>query len=265
MGHRGASAVYPCDRRAALDRRLTQLQSDRQPCSCKHHKAVVAAVLTRATGYTHVPRLVVVGDSEVIGDMNPSLGTSRLTSQPCCSYSVPTQPLRRGQWRRCDIDRRKELYQRPSCHGPLQRCLLVARRQQWCRGAAVNPCCSFGSSQDPRMRALNSTALNAASISVPPPVREGGVFTTTSSASPAAQKKVGVILLNLGGPDTLSDVQPFLYNLFADDSIIRLPSGGVPLLPAAEIWWQGYPGGLDLCLRLVSGLNILTGPSPTKP
>jgi ferrochelatase len=31
------------------------------------------------------------------------------------------------------------------------------------------------------------------------------------------------MLLNLGGPDTLEDVQPFLYNLFADPDIIRLP------------------------------------------
>ncbi|KAM1160718.1 hypothetical protein ACFX19_034291 [Malus domestica] len=35
--------------------------------------------------------------------------------------------------------------------------------------------------------------------------------------------KVGVLLLNLGGPDTLDDVQPFLFNLFADPDIIRLP------------------------------------------
>jgi len=35
--------------------------------------------------------------------------------------------------------------------------------------------------------------------------------------------KVGVLLLNLGGPETLDDVQPFLYNLFADPDIIRLP------------------------------------------
>ncbi|GKD81008.1 ferrochelatase, partial [Tanacetum coccineum] len=33
----------------------------------------------------------------------------------------------------------------------------------------------------------------------------------------------GVLLLNLGGPETLNDVQPFLYNLFADPDIIRLP------------------------------------------
>ncbi|ERN42022.1 ferrochelatase [Rubidibacter lacunae KORDI 51-2] len=35
--------------------------------------------------------------------------------------------------------------------------------------------------------------------------------------------RVGVLLLNLGGPDTLEDVRPFLYNLFSDPEIIRLP------------------------------------------
>lgn len=31
-----------------------------------------------------------------------------------------------------------------------------------------------------------------------------------------AEEKIGVLLLNLGGPETLDDVQPFLFNLFAD-------------------------------------------------
>ncbi|CAL9153030.1 unnamed protein product [Musa hybrid cultivar] len=44
-----------------------------------------------------------------------------------------------------------------------------------------------------------------------------------SNASSAAQERVGVLLLNLGGPETLNDVQPFLFNLFADPDIIRLP------------------------------------------
>uniref|UniRef100_A0ACD5XUQ3 Uncharacterized protein n=1 Tax=Avena sativa TaxID=4498 RepID=A0ACD5XUQ3_AVESA len=41
--------------------------------------------------------------------------------------------------------------------------------------------------------------------------------------SHAVEEKVGVLLLNLGGPETLNDVQPFLFNLFADPDIIRLP------------------------------------------
>jgi len=38
----------------------------------------------------------------------------------------------------------------------------------------------------------------------------------------APRERVGVLLLNLGGPETLDDVQPFLYNLFADPDILRL-------------------------------------------
>ena len=45
--------------------------------------------------------------------------------------------------------------------------------------------------------------------------------------------QVGVLLLNLGGPEKLQDVRPFLYNLFADPEIIRLPS---PLLQAPLAW-----------------------------
>jgi protoporphyrin/coproporphyrin ferrochelatase len=45
--------------------------------------------------------------------------------------------------------------------------------------------------------------------------------------------RIGVLLLNLGGPDKLEDVRPFLYNLFADPEIIRLPS---PLLQAPLAW-----------------------------
>lgn len=54
-----------------------------------------------------------------------------------------------------------------------------------------------------------------------------GTFTVgefaLESQSQAVDDKVGVLLLNLGGPETLDDVQPFLYNLFADPDIIRLP------------------------------------------
>lgn len=35
--------------------------------------------------------------------------------------------------------------------------------------------------------------------------------------------RVGVLLLNLGGPDQIEDVRPFLFNLFSDPEIIRLP------------------------------------------
>ncbi|TVQ16666.1 MAG: ferrochelatase [Leptolyngbya sp. DLM2.Bin15] len=35
--------------------------------------------------------------------------------------------------------------------------------------------------------------------------------------------RVGVLLLNLGGPERLEDVRPFLFNLFSDPEIIRIP------------------------------------------
>ena len=37
------------------------------------------------------------------------------------------------------------------------------------------------------------------------------------------KEKVGVVLLNLGGPDSLEAVEPFLYNLFVDPDIINFP------------------------------------------
>ena len=37
--------------------------------------------------------------------------------------------------------------------------------------------------------------------------------------------KTAVILLNLGGPDSLEAIEPFLYNLFCDPDIFKLPFG----------------------------------------
>jgi ferrochelatase len=36
--------------------------------------------------------------------------------------------------------------------------------------------------------------------------------------------RVAVVLFNLGGPGSLDDVQPFLFNLFSDPAIIRVPN-----------------------------------------
>ena len=41
------------------------------------------------------------------------------------------------------------------------------------------------------------------------------------------EERTGVLLFNLGGPETLDQVRPFLYNLFADPDIIRLPWRGL--------------------------------------
>jgi len=35
--------------------------------------------------------------------------------------------------------------------------------------------------------------------------------------------KIAVLLLNMGGPDSLDAIRPFLYNLFSDHDIIEIP------------------------------------------
>lgn len=47
----------------------------------------------------------------------------------------------------------------------------------------------------------------------------------------AGSGRAGVVLFNLGGPETLAEVRPFLVRLFSDRELIRLP-GGPRLQPA---------------------------------
>src|SRR5437867_2653631 len=42
---------------------------------------------------------------------------------------------------------------------------------------------------------------------------------------PPQPMKIGVLLFNLGGPETLRDVKPFLYRLFSDPEIVRVKWG----------------------------------------
>ena len=58
------------------------------------------------------------------------------------------------------------------------------------------------------------------------------IETTSTDDNKSCTTKVGVLLLNLGGPETGDDVEGFLYNLFADPDIIRLPA---PLSPLQSI------------------------------
>ncbi|KAG6658679.1 ferrochelatase-2, chloroplastic-like isoform X6 [Carya illinoinensis] len=51
---------------------------------------------------------------------------------------------------------------------------------------------------------------------LPPGVLVTSKSQDVSNAPIVGDDKIGVLLLNLGGPETLEDVQPFLFNLFAD-------------------------------------------------
>jgi protoporphyrin/coproporphyrin ferrochelatase len=65
-----------------------------------------------------------------------------------------------------------------------------------------------------------------------------------------AGKGTGIVLLNLGGPETLDDVGPFLLELFADREIIELPGQRVlgPFIarrrtPKVQALYEGIGGG----------------------
>lgn len=48
-------------------------------------------------------------------------------------------------------------------------------------------------------------------------------------------KPTGLVFLNMGGPDSLPAVRPFLYNLFADRDLIQLPAGALLQKPFAYL------------------------------
>jgi len=105
-------------------------------------------------------------------------------------------------------------------------------------------------------------------------------FTPAGSRSAAnAAPKTGIVMLNLGGPTTLDDVEPFLLELFADREIIQLPfqrwlgpfiarrrtpkvrglyagiGGGSPILRYTEAQGRGMVTRLD---------RLSTGTAPHK-
>jgi ferrochelatase len=50
-----------------------------------------------------------------------------------------------------------------------------------------------------------------------------------------AKRRVGVVLFQLGGPDTLDAIEPFLFNLFCDPDIIDFPFARIGRRPLAKL------------------------------
>src|SRR5574338_93481 len=50
-----------------------------------------------------------------------------------------------------------------------------------------------------------------------------------------ATKRTGVVLFQLGGPETLEDIEPFLFNLVADPDIIDFPFARLGRKPLAKL------------------------------
>jgi ferrochelatase len=48
-------------------------------------------------------------------------------------------------------------------------------------------------------------------------------------------RRVGIVLFQLGGPDTLAAIEPFLYNLFCDPDIIDFPFARLGRKPLAKL------------------------------
>src|SRR6266702_5047153 len=68
--------------------------------------------------------------------------------------------------------------------------------------------------------------------------------------------RTAVVLMNLGGPDTLEAVQPFLFNLFSDPAIVRLPS--FLRLPVAWlISWRRARVAREIYAQLGGGSPLL--------
>lgn len=70
------------------------------------------------------------------------------------------------------------------------------------------------------------------------------------------QKKHGIILLNMGGPEKLEDVQPFLNNLFSDRDIIRLGPAFLQKYIARYIAHKRAPKSRDI-YRKIGGASPL--------
>lgn len=70
--------------------------------------------------------------------------------------------------------------------------------------------------------------------------------------------RVGVVLMNLGGPDALEDVEPFLYNLLMDPALLDLPVGGSLRHGACRALAAFYAESVQQEYELIGGGSPLT-------
>ena len=69
-------------------------------------------------------------------------------------------------------------------------------------------------------------------------------------------KRLAIVLMNLGGPDSLDAVRPFLFNLFNDPAIFRLPSPFRTWL-ARYVSRKRNPLAMDIYRHLGGGSPLL--------
>lgn len=70
---------------------------------------------------------------------------------------------------------------------------------------------------------------------------------------------IGIVLLNMGGPDSLQAVEPFLYNLFSDRDLIQLPLGALLQKPFARLISRRRARSVIENYRAIGGKSPLLG------
>lgn len=106
----------------------------------------------------------------------------------------------------------------PGCSRATAVCRKARRQQIACQAQSIT-----GQITPPAEKLARSSRV---AVNDPEPAQQDELRRTSSPGQgQTAEERVGVLLLNLGGPETLNDVQPFLFNLFRDPDIIRLPQG----------------------------------------
>ena len=82
------------------------------------------------------------------------------------------------------------------------------------------------------------------------------------AAVPAIRRRIALVLLQIGGPDRLEAVGPFLRNFFSDPEIIRLPA---PLRAAVArlIAWRRTPVATEI-YRQLGGASPILGQTWTQ-
>ncbi|KAL5192294.1 Ferrochelatase-2, chloroplastic [Glycine soja] len=111
------------------------------------------------------------------------------------------------------------------CPMLLPQAICTSQKKYWCFRAHVEA--SFNTNPLKNYTSVScSTWWSEAQSLVSYKTHNKQLFTVGSLATSTVQDvsdttliggdKIGVLLLNLGGPETLEDVQPFLFNLFAD-------------------------------------------------
>ena len=65
-------------------------------------------------------------------------------------------------------------------------------------------------------------------------------------------------MLNLGGPETLDDVHPFLQRLFSDKDLIPLPAQRYPVYVIFLFPTKGCVQGLKIIMEIVQETRNIT-------